>query len=68
MVRNRFSKNLVQLAVATVIGIVILTLPTFADPPKSPYRWEKPIRWEEKDGPEAREHGAVIVDEVTAPS
>jgi hypothetical protein len=37
--------------------------PTFADPPHVPYRWDKPILWGEKDGPEAREHAAVIVDE-----
>jgi hypothetical protein len=63
MDRGNGLKGWVQLAVAIVVGTVIVISPTFADSPKLPYRWDKPIRWDETGGPEAREHGAVIVDE-----
>jgi hypothetical protein len=60
--RPKLTRNVVTCA---IVGLAtgIAVLPTSADPAKPAYRWDKPIRWEESDGPEAREHGAVILDE-----
>ncbi|HET6323179.1 MAG TPA: kelch repeat-containing protein [Planctomycetaceae bacterium] len=51
------------LAAVIAVGAVIVAFPSFADSQDLPYRWDKPVQWGEKEGPEAREHGAVIVDE-----
>jgi hypothetical protein len=48
---------------AAIASFVLVVLPSSADTPKPAYHWDKPIVWKYGDGPEAREHGAVIVDE-----
>jgi hypothetical protein len=53
-------------AAVIALGTAVVTFSASADsptPPRLPYRWDKPVLWTEKDGPQAREHGAVIVDE-----
>ena len=44
-------------------GLLIELVPTFADDHTPGYKWGKPIEWSDGNGPEAREHGAFIVDE-----
>lgn len=63
MKHDLHNKGWVPLAAAIALGAVIVTFPSFADSPDLPYRWDKPVLWSKKEGPEAREHGAVIVDE-----
>lgn len=53
----------VRFSLGAAAAIVLLISPTLAEAPNDSYRWGRPILWDEANGPEAREHGSVIVDE-----
>jgi hypothetical protein len=44
---------------AMILVVVALIVPAWGNAPENP-RWGKPIQWAKSEGPEAREHGAVI--------